>query len=77
MSEGNPDIQKIAEVVSGGDWRESEATVNEVNLYLQEGWKLLGVHQRGFLDDGQDHHGTVYILGHTNRNAPTPGEIPH
>lgn len=67
--------RSIQEIATGTDFNESRAVVREINSYLNIGWQLISVHERGWRDE-TERYTTVYILGHTHINAVVPGDIP-
>jgi hypothetical protein len=67
-------IRKTAEVTSGGDFNESSAIQRHVNAHLAAGWVLLAIHQRGHGEGNHYVQTTVYILGHSDVNAPVPDD---
>ena len=44
----------------------------DANTYIELGWVLLGVHQHIRLQVGMTRAGTIYVMGHTTSNPPTP-----
>ncbi len=64
------DIKHTVEVETYTDNRDSGA--QQVNAYLQLGWTLLGVHERGHSGNGESFHTTVYILGNAKSDPLVP-----
>lgn len=67
--------RSIQEIVTGADFNDSRGIVRELNNYLQIGWELIAVHERGWRND-TERNSTVYILGHAQVNAPSPDQVP-
>jgi hypothetical protein len=62
------EFEVIMEIATGGDFNDSHKIIEKVNVHLQVGWVLLGIHERGWNSETALLT-TVYILGHKNRQA--------
>ena len=65
-------VQTIVEIIAD---HSTSHVVSRVNAHLNMGWAILDIHQRGFdyTNVGENaRYSTVYILGHSDRDAVRP-----
>lgn len=65
-------IQTITEITVD---ESNPTSVSRINAHLGMGWMILAIHQRGFdyTNVGENaRYSTVYILGHSDRDAVRP-----
>lgn len=61
------DYKAIEEILVSG--HSGDTRTQLVQKYLDAGWILLGVQQRGHNDGETAEFKTAYVLGHTDQNA--------
>lgn len=67
------DIKHIEELEIGSN--QGTQVIAQLNAYLELGWKLLDIHERGFRSMGESSYKTVYILGSKESDPRIPA--PH